>query len=45
MAQTSGRWDSSRKIWIIKAVGKGGAVVTAAAATIRLAIEILKSLM
>jgi len=42
--QTAGKYDKSAKVWIIKAATKGG-IVIAAASTIRLAIELLKTLL
>ncbi len=44
MAQTSGKWDNARKIWIVKAVGKGGAIVTAAAGTWEAVVMLLRML-
>lgn len=42
MAQTSGKWDNTRKIWIVKAVCKGGGVVTVAAATWEAVVMLLR---
>lgn len=44
MAQTAGKWDNARKIWIVKAVTKGGAIVTAAAGTWEAVVMLLKML-
>ena len=44
MAQTSGKWDNARKIWIVKAVTKGGAIVTAAAGTWEAVVMLLRML-
>ena len=42
--QTTGKYDSNAKMWIIKAATKGG-IVIAAASTLRMAIELLKSIL